>query len=65
MIARQRVMPRLLRDQSGATAIEYGLIAALIAVAVIVAMIVTGNGLANLFGAVEQRTTTVFDDADV
>lgn len=36
---------RLLRDEKGATAIEYGLIAALIAVAAIGAMTALGSGL--------------------
>ncbi|HEV7275535.1 MAG TPA: Flp family type IVb pilin [Devosiaceae bacterium] len=53
------------RDQCGATAIEYGLIAALIAVAAIVAMTLTGDGVADLFGGVEERATAVFDEADV
>jgi pilus assembly protein Flp/PilA len=34
---------RFTKDQSGATAIEYGLIAALIAVAIIVAVSTVGN----------------------
>jgi pilus assembly protein Flp/PilA len=38
-------------DESGATAIEYGLIAALIAVAVIASFSVLGNSLVNLMGA--------------
>jgi len=38
-------------DESGATAIEYGLIAALIAVAVIGSFVTFGNALANLMGA--------------
>jgi pilus assembly protein Flp/PilA len=40
-------------DESGATAIEYGLIAALVAVGLIVAFGVLGDGLQNLFGATE------------
>ena len=56
---------RFVRDENGATAIEYGLIAALFAIAVIAAMTVAGNGLTNLFGGVEGRATTVFDEADV
>ncbi|MFY0611306.1 MAG: Flp family type IVb pilin [Hyphomicrobiaceae bacterium] len=36
--------------ESGATAIEYGLIAALIGVAIIGAMTNVGNGLNNTFG---------------
>ncbi len=36
-------LAQLLDDESGATAIEYGLIAALIAVAIIAALISVGN----------------------
>ena len=39
----------LLRDDSGATAIEYGLIAALISVASIGAMTTLGTGLSGIF----------------
>ena len=39
-------------DQSGATAIEYGLIAAGIAVAIIVAVNTVGTDLSSLFGRV-------------
>ncbi len=37
-------------DESGATAIEYGLIAALIAVAAIGSFVTFGNALANMMG---------------
>ena len=40
---------KLLRDEAGATAIEYGLIAALIAVAAIGALGSLGNNLTNTF----------------
>lgn len=43
---------KLLRNSKGATAIEYGLIAALIAVAAIAAMGNIGNGLKNTFNNV-------------
>jgi pilus assembly protein Flp/PilA len=39
----------LLRNESGATAIEYGLIAALIAVAIIAGATATGNSLQAVF----------------
>jgi pilus assembly protein Flp/PilA len=42
----------LLKDESGVTAIEYGLIAALIAVAAIFAMTQVGGGLVTTFTAV-------------
>ena len=39
----------LLNDESGATAIEYGLIAALVAVALITALTNMGTGLTNKY----------------
>ena len=42
----------LMKDEQGATAIEYGLIAALIAVAAITAMGSLGNQLSNTFTTV-------------
>ena len=43
---------RILQDESGATAIEYGLIAALIAVAIIASLQAVGNNLSGTFGTV-------------
>lgn len=43
---------RLLRDESGATAIEYGLIAAGISVAIIVAVQALGSNLNTTFSSV-------------
>lgn len=43
---------KMLRDESGATMIEYGLIAALIAVALIGALTALGTDLTELFGRV-------------
>jgi len=43
---------RFVKDESGATAIEYGLIAAGIAVAIIVAVQLVGTNLNTLFGTV-------------
>lgn len=43
----------MLRDEAGATAIEYGLIAALIAVAAITAMQALGNELSTTFNDVK------------
>ncbi|WP_240230837.1 Flp family type IVb pilin [Devosia lacusdianchii] len=37
-------------DDGGATAIEYGLLAALISVAAIASFMILGNGLTNLMG---------------
>lgn len=46
---------RFVRDEDGATAIEYGLIAALIAVAIIAAVGNIGDRLSTAFGDVNQE----------
>jgi len=43
---------KFLKDEEGVTAIEYGLIASLIAVAIIVAVTLVGGGLNTTFNAV-------------
>jgi pilus assembly protein Flp/PilA len=48
---------RLVTDEEGATAIEYGLIAALISVAAIAAMSSLGNQLITVFGKIEKAIT--------
>lgn len=47
----------MIRDEQGATAIEYGLIAALIAVAAIAAMQSLGNELSTTFNNVKTELT--------
>lgn len=47
-----KTLVKLFKDESGATAIEYGLIAALISVAAIGAMTALGGGLNTTFGNV-------------
>ena len=44
--------PKLLRDESGATAIEYGLIAALISIACIIAFNSLGLNLSDIFNTI-------------
>ncbi len=46
---------KMIKDNKGATAIEYGLIAALIAVAAITAMGTLGNTLGNTFNNVSTK----------
>jgi pilus assembly protein Flp/PilA len=46
---------RFANDESGATAIEYGLIASLIAVAAITAMTTVGTKLSGTFGNVSAK----------
>jgi pilus assembly protein Flp/PilA len=43
---------KLWRDEEGATAIEYGLIAALVAVVIITALTTLGTNLAGVFDAI-------------
>lgn len=51
----------ILKDQEGATAIEYGLIAALIAVAAITAMGALGNSLSSTFSGVSTKLNNASD----
>jgi pilus assembly protein Flp/PilA len=46
---------QLIRDESGATAIEYGLIAALVSVAAIGALTTMGESLTEIFGVVSTK----------
>ena len=55
MIVLARFLDRVGRDEAGATAIEYGLMAALISVAAITAMGALGNTLSNTFGFIETQ----------
>jgi len=45
----QILFSRFMNDESGATAIEYGLIAAGIAIAILTAVQLVGNNLTNVF----------------
>jgi len=48
----------LMQDESGATAIEYGLIAALVSVAAVVALENMGTSLENMFTTVSGKLDT-------
>ncbi len=52
---------RLSGDERGATAIEYGLIAALIAVAALAGMSALGGGLGESWGNTANKVTTAMD----
>ena len=52
-----KFIKKLVRNEEGATAIEYGLIAALIAVAAITAMQSLGNNLESTFNKVSSNMT--------
>ncbi|MDN5752656.1 MAG: Flp family type IVb pilin [Nitrosospira sp.] len=49
---------QFLNDEEGVTAIEYGLIAALIAVAIIGGVQLVGGSLSTTFGTVSTKLTT-------
>lgn len=49
----------VLIDESGATAIEYGLIAALVSIAAIAALSEMGTSLKQMFGKVANELNTV------
>jgi pilus assembly protein Flp/PilA len=50
-----KLLVRFATDQSGATAIEYGLIAALVAVAIITAVSLVGTNLTTVFNSVSTN----------
>ena len=58
-----RDFKRLLSEERGATAIEYGLIAGLIALVIIGALTVTGTSLESAFETVSGELETVADSS--
>ena len=50
------ILRGFLREEGGATAIEYGLIAAMLAVTAIAGMTMFGGGLGNLFSSVSNKS---------
>jgi pilus assembly protein Flp/PilA len=56
-----KIFARLIKDESGATAIEYGLIAALISVALITGATTLGGALDNTFSKLGGKLTTAVD----
>lgn len=46
---------RFLKDESGATAIEYGLIAAIVSVAIIASLNIVGGELGNVFNYIGEQ----------
>jgi pilus assembly protein Flp/PilA len=50
-----RIQSRLVRDEEGATAVEYGLIVGLVAVVIIAAVILLGQNLNGLFGDINDK----------
>ena len=58
------LLTRFQKDESGATAIEYGLIAALISVVIIVAITLVGTNLEDVFNRVADELGGALDGAD-
>jgi pilus assembly protein Flp/PilA len=53
-----KVLKKIRADESGATAIEYGLIAALIAVVLITSLGLLGNNINGSFKKISDRVST-------
>jgi pilus assembly protein Flp/PilA len=58
-----RFITKLLKDESGATAIEYGLIAALVSVAAITALSTMGTSLRSIFNVVSTHLSDAASSA--
>jgi pilus assembly protein Flp/PilA len=58
-----RIFSRFVRDESGATAIEYGLIAALLSVVIIGAVTTVGTNLTTTFNDIAGALTGASTDS--
>ncbi len=54
-----KLIARFVKNESGATAIEYGLIAALVSIAIIGGVTALGTGLNTLFTKIEAQVSPV------
>jgi len=61
MLIRENIIDRYISDEAGATAIEYGLIAALIAVGIIIGAKALGANITGLFGDVDGEVSQAFE----
>ena len=52
------------QDEGGATAIEYGLIAALVAVGMLIALSLTGGSVSSMFDYVSSRSAEQLNNID-
>jgi pilus assembly protein Flp/PilA len=59
MIEMMSIMLKKLRDQKGVTAIEYGLLAALIAVMIIAGAALAGGALNTLFNDIGTKLSSI------
>jgi len=60
-MTKKTLFARFLEEETAATAIEYGLIAALIAVGIIVGAAAMGTSINDLFGGVDGEIADAFD----
>ena len=58
---KMRNVVKFLKDESGATAIEYGLIAALVGVAIIATVSALGDSLSAVFAEVSSKLDTAVE----
>ena len=58
-----RLLNRFAADERGATAIEYGLIAALVALLMLVGFTAFGSSLGGLFNRTADKATSVWNSA--
>ena len=56
---KDRLVKQLLRDESGATAIEYSLIAAILAIGLIAAVPILGSGVEGAFQTIAAHLTAI------
>ncbi len=61
----RELLRRFIAADDGATAIEYGLLAALIAIGLIAAFTAFGTGLQGLFNQVQTRAGGAMDNAHI
>ena len=62
-MTKQNVFTRFLQEEAGATAIEYGLIAALIAIGIVVGATAFSTSINGLFGDVDGEISQAFDSS--
>lgn len=60
IMSKTSLFVRFLKDERGATAIEYGLIAALIGVAIVVGATAFGTSITTLFSDVDGKMSVAF-----
>jgi pilus assembly protein Flp/PilA len=60
-----RLIASFARNESGATAIEYGLIAGLIAVGIIIALTAFGGAIQGMFGRIQTKAGGAMDAAGI